>query len=160
MKRGSWAFSPGEIRTLAIVESQNMFYYTLVPPGWGSLWIPSCATWVSEAWSLFFPFVKTLLSLFATQELTFWKICALQMWLPGTIRWVQKLRLRRMDEHMHVAGHSAASFPSENCLQQERFWRWDLTWKQMSVSCLLKGFSFWKCRKCSMHPLPGDTGAK
>lgn len=59
------------------------------------------------------------------------------------------------------AGHSAASFPSENCLQQEGFWRWDLTWKQMSVPCLSNtSFPFWECRKCSVHPLLGDTVAK
>lgn len=50
-----------------------MFYYTLVPPGWGSLWIPTYATWVSAAWSLFFPFVKMLLSFSTPQALIFWK---------------------------------------------------------------------------------------
>lgn len=161
MKRGSWAFSPGESRTLAIVESQNMFYYNLVPPGWGSLWIPTYATWVSAAWSLFFPFVKTLLSFSTPQALIFWKNRALQMCLPGTIHWALKLWLRRMDERIPEAGHSAASFPSENHLQQEGFWRWDLTWKQMSVPCLSNpSFSFWGCRKCSVHPLLADMVAK
>lgn len=50
-----------------------MFYYNLVPPGWGSLWIPTYATWVSAAWSLFFPFVKMLLSFSTPQALIFWK---------------------------------------------------------------------------------------